>query len=130
MHVEQVHDGKGVPDTMSMNNQRPDVTDEEIGMRTFQLRKATAVERATERLRQGLGAEWGKFTGPEIDAISFVLGELWAYIAHSEWDDLRFSTLGVTDARRLLNYSRELVNHTRNSVDVLKDVHALIVAKG
>jgi hypothetical protein len=114
---------------MSMNK-RPDVTDEEIGMRTFQLRKAQAVERATERLRQGLGAEWPKFTGPEIEAIGFVLGELWAYVAHAEWDDLKFSTLSVTDARRILNFARELVNHTRNSVDVLQDVYALIVAKG
>jgi hypothetical protein len=115
---------------MSMHNQRPDVTDEEIGMRTFQLRKAQAVERATERLRQGLGTEWSKFTGPEIEAIGFVLGELWAYVAHAEWDDLKFSTLSITDTRRLLNFARELVNHSRNSVDVLKDVHAIIVAKG
>jgi hypothetical protein len=115
---------------MSMNNQRPDVTDEEIGMRTFQIRKAQAVERATERLRQGLGTEWAKFTGPEIEAIGYVLGELWAYIAHSEWDDLKFSTLSVTDTRRILNFARELVNHNRNSVDVLRDVHALIVEKG
>jgi len=115
---------------MGMNGQRPDVSDEEIGMRTFQIRKAQAVERASERLRKGLGAEWGKFTGPEIEAIGYVLGELWAYIAHSEWDELRFSTLSITDVRRILNFARELVNHTRNSVDVLQDVHALIVEKG
>jgi hypothetical protein len=115
---------------MGMNNQRPDVTDEEIGMRTFQIRKAQAVERASERLRKGLGTEWAKFTGPEIEAIGYVLGELWAYIAHSEWEDLRFSTLSITDVRRILNYARELVNHQRNSVDVLQDVHTLIVNKG
>lgn len=115
---------------MSMHNQHPDVSDEEIGMRTFQLRKAQAVERANERLRQGLGREWSKFTAPEIEALGYVLGELWAYVAHSEWDELRFSTLGITDVRRILNHSRELVNHQRNSVDVLRDVYALIVAKG
>jgi hypothetical protein len=113
-----------------MNGQRPDVTDEEIGMRTFQLRKAQAVERATERLRKGLGAEWSKFTGPEIEALGYVLGELWAYIAHTEWDDLKFSTLSVADSRRILNFARELVNHKRNSVEVLQDVHTLIVSKG
>jgi hypothetical protein len=113
-----------------MNGQRPDVTDEEIGMRTFQLRKAQAVERATERIRQGLGTEWSKFTGPEIEALGYVLGELWAYIAHSEWEDLHFSTLGITDCRKMLNLARELVNHKRNSVEVLQDVHAVIVAKG
>jgi len=115
---------------MSMNNQQPEVSDEEIGMRTFQIRKAQAVERATERLRQGLKSEWSKFTNPEIEAIGYALGELWAYIAHSEWEDLHFSTLSVTEVRRILNSSRELVNHTRNSVDVLQDLHTMIVEKG
>lgn len=115
---------------MSMNGHQPEVSDEEIGMRTFQLRKAQAVERSTERIRQGLGTEWSKFTAPEIEAIGFVLGELWAYIAHSEWDHLHFSLLSITDTRRLLNFARELVNHTRNSVEVLQDVNEMIVAKG
>lgn len=115
---------------MSMNRQRPDVSDEEIGMRAFQLRKAQAVERSTDHMRKGLGAEWSRFSDPEIEALGYVLGELWAYIAHSEWDDLHFSLLNVTDARRMLNFARELVNHKRNSVEVLRDVHALIVAKG
>lgn len=114
---------------MGMNGQRPDVTDEEIGMRTFQLRKAQAVERATERMRQGLGTEWARFTDAEIEALGFALGELWAYIAHSEWDGLHFSNLNVTDARKILNLARELVRHSRNSVEVLQDVHALILAK-
>lgn len=115
---------------MGMNGQRPDVSEEEIGMRTFQLHKASAVERATQRMRQGLGVEWTKFSNPEIEALGYVLGELWAYIAHSEWDDLHFSLLGVTDTRRILNFARELVTHKRNSVEVLQDVHALIVSKG
>jgi hypothetical protein len=115
---------------MSMNGHQPEISDEEIGMRTFQLRKAQAVERATERIRQGLGTEWSKFTAPEIEAIGYVLGELWAYIAHTEWDDLHFSTLSITDVRRILNFARELVNHKRNSVEVLQDVHAMIVVKG
>jgi ABC-type hemin transport system ATPase subunit len=115
---------------MAMNGQRPDVTDEEIGMRTFQLRKARAVERATDRMRQGLGKEWSTLSGPEIEAIGYALGELWAYIAHSEWDDLRFSTLDIDDARTILDFARELVDHQRNSVEVLKDVHTLIVSQG
>jgi len=114
---------------MGTGKQRPEVTDEEIGIRTFQMRKARAVERAVERIRQGLKDEWAKFTEPEIEALGFVLGELWAYIAHADWDDLRFSTLSVTDVRRLLNYSRELVNRKRNAVDVLQDVDGVIVAK-
>ena len=45
---------------MGTGKQRPEVTDEEIGIRTFQMRKARAVERAVERIRQGLKDEWAK----------------------------------------------------------------------
>src|SRR5450756_612312 len=63
---------------------------EEIGMRTFQIKRARAVERATDRMRQGLKDDWAKFSEPEVEALQWALGEVWAYVAHAEWDDLHF----------------------------------------
>lgn len=115
---------------MSMNNQRPDVTDEEIGMRTFQIRKSRAVERAMERMRQGLRAEWSLLSMAEIEAVQWVLGELWAYVARADWEDLHFSKLKMDDVRTLLEAAKEIANHTRNTVDVLTDVYKMVLAKG
>lgn len=115
---------------MGMNNQRPDVTDEEIGMRTFQIRKARAVERAMERMRQGLKSEWSLLTLAESEALGWVLGEVWAYVARAEWEDLHFSLLKTEDLREILGYAREIANHERNSVDILQDVYQVVVAKG
>jgi len=114
---------------MSMNNQRP-VTDEEIGMRTFQIRKARAVERAMERMRQGLKTDWSLLSLAEVEALGWVLGELWAYVARAEWEDLHFSLLKTEDVRVILGFAREIANHDRNSVDVLQDVYKVVVAKG
>ena len=114
---------------MSMNSQRPEVGDEEIGMRTFQLRKARAVERAMDRLRGGMKADWALLSHNEIEALGWVLGELWAYVARADWDDLHFSKLKYADVRVLLGYAKEIANHTRNSVDVLTDCHTLVVSK-
>lgn len=114
---------------MGMNNQRP-VTDEEIGMRTFQIRKARAVERAMERMRQGLKSEWSLLSLAEVEALGWVLGELWAYVARAEWEDLHFSLLKTEDVRTILGYAREIANHERNSVDVLQDVYKVVIAKG
>ena len=113
--------------SMSMNNQRP-VTDEEIGMRTFQIRKARAVERAMERMRQGLKSEWSLLSLAEVEALGWVLGELWAYVARAEWEDLHFSKLKTEDIRTILGYAREIANHDRNSVDVLQDIYKVVVA--
>jgi hypothetical protein len=114
---------------MSMNNQRSDVTDEEIGMRTVQIRKARAVERAMERMRQGLKSEWSLFSLAEIEALGWVLGEVWAYVARTEWEDLHFSKLTSADVREILDSARAIANHDRNTVEVLKDVHKLVLSK-
>lgn len=112
-----------------MNN-RPDVTDEDIGMRTFQLKKTRAVERATERMRTGLKGEWANLTTQEIEELEWILGELWAYVARAEWMDLHFGKLTMHDVRTILKYGRELRKHSRNAVDVLTDVDAVVRAKG
>lgn len=112
-----------------MNN-RPDVTDEDIGMRTFQIRKAKAVERAAERLRQGLKASWQELTTHEIEELEWVLGELWAYIARDDWEHLRFGLLSIHDLRVILGFGRELRKHSRNAVDILRDVGDVVRARG
>lgn len=115
---------------MSMSNQRPEVSDEEIGMRTFQIKRSRAVERATDRMRQGLKDDWAKFSEPEVEALQWALGEVWAYVAHAEWDELHFGLLTITDVRKILNFSRELLHHSRNSVDVLNDVYNVVKSRG
>ena len=112
-----------------MNN-RPDVSDEDIGMRAFQIKKAKAVERATDRMRTGLKSEWAKLTTQSIDELEWVLGELWAYVARDEWADLRFGKLTMHDVRTILGYGRELRKHSRNAVDVLNDVAEVVRARG
>ena len=113
---------------MSMN--RPDVSDEDIGMRAFQIKKAKAVERAIQRLRQGLKSEWAQLTSHQVEELEWILGELWAYAARNEWQDLHFSKLTMHDVRTILGYGRELRKHTRNAVDVLNDVAEIVKSKG
>ena len=113
-----------------MNDRRRDVTDEEIGMRTFQIRKARAVERAMERMRQGLQSEWSLLSLAEVEALGWILGELWAYVARAEWEDLHFSKLKTEDLRQILGHAREIANHERNSVDILQDVYKVVLSKG
>ena len=113
-----------------MGPQRPDVTDEDLGMRAFQLRKARATERAVDRIRHSLSTDWVTLTNEEIEQLEWVLGELWAYAARADWDDLHFGHLAMHDIRRILVFGRELRVHSRNAVDVLDDVAQLIRDKG
>ena len=70
-----------------MYDRRPDVTDEDLGIRAFHIKRAKAVERAIERLRHGLGPMWAELSDAEIEEIEWVLGELWTHMIRSEWDE-------------------------------------------
>lgn len=109
-----------------MSTRRPDVSDEDLGIRTFQLRKAKAVERAMERVRHTHKEDWKNLSNPDIEELEWVLGELWAFVARTAWEELRFGKLTMHELRVILAFGRELRKHTRTSVDVLNDVVATI----
>ncbi|MHB1136409.1 MAG: hypothetical protein ACYCXR_04495 [Coriobacteriia bacterium] len=110
-----------------MNSGRPDMTDEDIGMRAFQLRKAKAVERATERIRQGLKTDWGMFTQRDLADLNWILGELWSYEKREAWDNLYFSKLTADDIQSMLEKSRELQQEgAHNTVETLLTVGELV----
>lgn len=112
-----------------MNNNRPDVSDEDIGMRAFQIRKEKAVERALERLRQGLKSTWSMFTQHDLEDLSWIVGELWAYEKRLDWEDLHFSKLTAEDTQAIIQMARTLKENAHNSVETLERVGDIIRAR-
>ena len=107
-----------------------DVNDENLGMRAFKVKRAKAVERAIQLIRHELGAQWAELTGEEIDELEWVLGELWAYVARADWDDLRFGRLTIRDIIRILTLGSQIRRHARNNIEILKEVNVVIVGGG
>lgn len=114
----------------AMYDRHPDVSDEDLGIRAFQIKRAKAVERAIERLRHGLGDSWKDLTGEEIEEIEWVFGELWAYVARAEWDELRFGRLTVSDVIKILTLGSQMRRHARPSIEVLREVEQLVKDDG
>ncbi len=111
-----------------MNN-RPDLTDEDIGMRAFQIRKAKAVERAIDRLRQGIRASWEMFTQRDLTDLSWMIGELWAYEKRADWEELHFSKLTPEDVFEIIAIARELRENPHNTVETLERVGEMVRAR-
>lgn len=109
-----------------MYDHNPDVTDENIGIRAFQVKKAKAAERAVERVRYSLGSSWTLLDSEEIEAFTWMLGELWAYLGRSEWDDLSFGRLTMNDVVMILTLGSQLRRHARPSVDILREVEETV----
>ena len=111
---------------MSRNNSG--VNDENLGIRAFQIKKGKAVERAIQLVRHDLGAQWADLTSEEVDELEWVLGELWTYAARADWEELRFGHLAVRDIVKILTLGSQLRRHSRNATEILKDVHAVVLA--
>jgi hypothetical protein len=102
---------------VNMNPKNPDVTDEDIGRRTVEIRRARAVDRAIERLRKGAGSSWKQLNVRDVERLRWGLGELWGYMPHSQWDELRFSSLKIDETKEFLGLCVELAEaHTTTVV--------------
>ena len=84
-----------------MNVNNPDVTDEDIGRRTVEIRRARAVERAIELVRKGVGKGWAQFTTSDVEALRRGLGEAWGYMPHAEWERVSFTRLSLDDLKQI-----------------------------
>ena len=112
-----------------MNSNRPDTTDEDIGRRAFQLRKEKATERAMDRLRQGLKANWSMFTQHDFQDLSWMIGELWAFEKRLDWEELHFSKLTAEDTQAIIALARTLQENAHHSVETLERVGDMIRAR-
>jgi ribosomal protein S13 len=112
-----------------MYDKHPDVTDEDLGIRAFQIKKAKAVERAIQLIRHGLGETWSELTAEEIEELEWVLGELWAYVARAHWDELHFGHVTLRDVIKILTIGSQLRRHARNNIELLREVDAIVTAE-
>jgi len=108
--------------------ERSEHNDEDLGIRAFQVKRAKAVERATQLIRHGLGPSWGELNTEEIEELEWVLGELWAYVSRQSWDDLHFGLLTMRDIIKMLTLGSQLRRHARGSIEILREIDAIIAA--
>lgn len=107
---------------------RPETTDESLGMRLHEVNRQRAIERAIERLRYGLKADWHYLTGDDLQNLRWLLGELWSVSTRAEWDELHFSKLGFVNARRMIDQADRLRRHGTQRMATLQTTRALIMS--
>lgn len=112
-----------------MYEQHPDVTDEDLGIRAFQIKKSKAVERAIQLIRHGLDQSWAELTGEEIEELEWALGELWSYVARAHWDDLHFGHLTLRDVIKILTLGSQMRRHARNNIEILREIDVIVSAE-
>lgn len=99
-------------------------------MRAYQLRKLQATEEAIDKLRRGLAGGWSMLTEVDLDDLSWALGELWSYEKRVDWQELRFSTLALTDVLHILELARVLRADPKDTVETLEHIGDIVRAAG
>lgn len=95
-------------------------------MRTFEVRREQAVERAVERIRHGVGATWEALSPQEASDLAWLLGQLWSLESRAEWDSLHFSKLTPDDLVELARIARRLLDDPHDIVKSMRDASTLI----
>lgn len=104
---------------------RSGVDDESLGIRVHEVNRQRAVDRAVDRLRHGLRADWHYLTADDHANLRWVIGELWAVSSRQAWDGYHFSKLDFTQTRQLVTLAgRMRGRHARGigSLDMVADV--------
>jgi hypothetical protein len=112
-----------------MYDKHPDVTDEDLGILAFQIRRAKSVERAIQLIRHGLGKSWGDLKEEEIEELEWVLGEVWSYVERDHWDKLRFGRITIRDIIKMLTLGSQMRRHARNNVEILHELDDILSAE-
>lgn len=106
-----------------MTGLKPDITDEEIGIRSFQLRKGRAVERAMEKIRQKMARVWSEISPQDIELLQWALGETWALMGQYEWDRIYFSNMDMPTTVGIIDVAKEILSHHKVGYQGFEEIH-------
>ncbi|PKL65683.1 MAG: hypothetical protein CVV32_00315 [Methanomicrobiales archaeon HGW-Methanomicrobiales-3] len=106
----------------------PDITKTDIGRRMYQLHKEKGVEKATEKIRESLGAEWKTVPDADIRLLEQLLGVAWVSFDSKIWEKIPFGRMNREDVERILDTGRFLNLDTAPKTQVLEQLERVLLA--
>ncbi len=106
----------------------PDITKTDIGRRMYQLHKEKGVEKATEKIRESLGADWKTFTDADIRMLERLLGEAWVSFDNALWEKIPFGRMGKEDMERIIDIGKFLDLDKAPKTQVLEELEKVLLA--
>lgn len=88
----------------------PEVTDDEVGRRIFQLNKERHVEQSIEKVRRSLGEAWKKFSPDDIELLNYIFGETWVAMERRDWAACSFTMLTQKDVKEIIEIGKQVKN--------------------
>lgn len=108
---------------------KPHLTDEDVGIQAFKLRKEKAVERAMEKIRRNLGRSFLQFTREDLEKLEWALGECWTMVGFYEWDKITFSSLQTEEIREIISIAEDIIKHRIKGKIGIEKVRSILTKK-
>ncbi|MBN2279713.1 MAG: hypothetical protein JXQ65_03955 [Candidatus Marinimicrobia bacterium] len=105
----------------------PDITKTDIGRRMYQLHKEKGVEKATEKIRESLGADWKIIPDADIRLLEQLLGVAWVSFDTRLWEKIPFGQMRREDVERILDTGRFLDLDTAPKTQVLEELERVLL---
>lgn len=105
-----------------------DITRTDIGRRMYQLQKEKGVEKATEKIRDCLGADWKSFSDADIRMLERLLGDAWVSFDRTLWDKIPFARMKSEDLEHILDIGRFLDLDKAPRTQVLEQLEKVLLA--
>ena len=104
----------------------PEVTDDEVGRRIFQMNKERHVEQSIEKVRRSLGEAWKRFSPDDIELLKYIFGETWVAMERSMWEAISFTRLTRDEVKEIIEIGRKVKKKEMLENDGVKDVSRIL----
>ena len=105
---------------------RAETSEEALGRRVHEVNRQRAVERAIDRLRHGLKADWQFLSQDDLTNLRWLMGEIWAMKSRDEWDQLHFSKLTIAETKQIVGHGDRLRRHGTQRMATIDTVCAIV----
>ena len=104
----------------------PEVTNDERGRRVFKIHQEMAVEKASEKIRLNLGADWKIYSAHDIELLKYMLGECWGSLDRRKWEGFTFTRLTKDGVDAIIGVGKEVKREGRLESDAIQEVIGLL----
>ncbi len=98
----------------------PEISEEELGRRRFQIRKEKAVEEALTRIRRNIGPDWSSIPHEDLESLKALLEDVWVNGNRERWEGYSFSALTKEQAGTLVSIWKDSRRGGQKPEDVLR----------
>ena len=102
------------------------INDEELGIGSYHVKRQHAVEQAMEKARRAIPDTWKALSQHDLEILSWILGEIWAFSGRSQWDELVFSGMTLPAVVRVIQIGDQVKHGEKESQLGFEEVSAIL----